>query len=71
MLPFSFVDDPLNRAQAASDAICSKTLKKYMHKLCGKVEKIIAEKLPDKFILLVDGWSRGKTHFFGVFATFP
>ncbi|MEM9079038.1 MAG: hypothetical protein AAGC43_18510 [Bacteroidota bacterium] len=44
---------------------------KYLHKLTIVVEKKVAERLPDKFAIIFDGWSGGDTHFVGVYATFP
>ena len=42
-----------------------------MDALTKEVKHIISNILPDKFGLMIDGWSEGKQHFFATFACFP
>ena len=41
-----------------------------MEKLTCQVEKKISHDLPDKFALVIDGWTYGSTHFIGLFALY-
>lgn len=42
-----------------------------MSLLTRRVEQKIADKLPERFAIIFDGWSCNQMHFVGVFATFP
>ncbi len=42
-----------------------------MSKLTKRVESKISRILPDKFVLLFDGWTENGTHFMAIFASYP
>ena len=68
--PFEFVESDLTRKYTNLQPICRKTLMKYMHLTTLEVEKAITKSLPDRFALLLDGWTHHSTHFLAVFASF-
>ena len=39
--------------------------------LVHEVEKKISDGLPNTFSLVIDGWTKGSTHFIGLFASYP
>lgn len=47
------------------------TLLKYMELVTKKVEKKIAKELPDKFAIVIDGWSEAGCYYLGTYASFP
>jgi hypothetical protein len=51
-LPFSFVDEQVNRKYSNLKPICNKTLKIALHAVTQKVEDIITKMLPSKFALM-------------------
>ena len=57
LLPFSFCENDRARQFMKYGPISRNTLMKYMGLLTTVVEKKIADKLPDKFALVFDGWS--------------
>lgn len=69
--PFSFVTDPLTRKYTTLNPICTNTLKKYMEVVVKYVERKLCDSLPDKFALVIDGWTEKSTHFVAVFASYP
>lgn len=69
-LPFSFVEKTLTRKYSKLQQISIKTLKKHMENLVVVVEEKIASLLPNKFGIVVDGWSDGGTHFVAIYATY-
>jgi hypothetical protein len=68
--PFSEVEDPLTRALAKSNPICRSTLMTYIKLVTVETENKIKEELPDRFGIVLDGWSEGSTHYIAVFAAF-
>ena len=42
-----------------------------MELVTKEVEKRIQSALPEKFALVIDGWTKNSTHFVGVFASCP
>lgn len=68
--PFNFVEDPLTRKFTSLKPICVKTFKKNMSLLVKEVEAHISKHLPDKFALVIDGWSKSSTHFLAIFAAY-
>ncbi|XP_036367828.1 uncharacterized protein LOC118767407 [Octopus sinensis] len=68
--PFSFTEDPLTHKYTNLGSITNVALKKYMEKLTQEVEKKISDELPSKFLLVIDGWTKGSTHFIGLFASY-
>ena len=69
--PFNFIEDSPTRKYTNLGKLPRNTFLKYMDALTKEIEKSISTKLPDKFAVIIDGWSKGSTHFVGVFATFP
>ncbi|OWZ08808.1 hypothetical protein PHMEG_00018592 [Phytophthora megakarya] len=49
-------------------SVCRNTLRANMEAVTKAVEKRIGEEMPDKFGMLLDGWSHGTKHYLGVFA---
>ncbi len=47
------------------------TIMKYIEKLTKKVEQKIGRLLLNKFALIFNGWTKGDTHYLGIFATYP
>ena len=41
-----------------------------MHMVTKKVEEEISRSLPEKFCILLDGWTHNSTHYVGVFASY-
>jgi hypothetical protein len=71
MKPFSFLTDPLTRKYSNLNSISINTFKKYMDSVVHHVEEEISAFLPDKFALILDGWtSKCTTHYLAVFASF-
>ena len=72
LLPFTFVEKEMSRKYSNLDNISYKTLMKYMHKLTKHVEAEIKKTLPDKFALVMDGWTAtNSSYFVAIFAAFP
>ena len=71
MKPLEFVEDPSTREFTALEPITVNTLKKYLERVTKAVETKIENELPEKFALIIDGWTKNSTHFVGVFASFP
>jgi len=69
-LPFQFVEDPLTRKNTNLESITDETVKKYLVLVTQSVEKRIADDLPEKFGIVIDGWSDGTTHYIAVFASY-
>ena len=67
--PFEFVESDLTRKYTNLQPTCRKTLMKYMHLTTLEVEKAITKSLPDRFALLLNGWTHHSTHFLAVFAS--
>jgi hypothetical protein len=71
LYPFSFCEKEINRKYSnLKSAICVDTLMKYMKLICEEVEKTIARILPEKFVLVFDGWSCNFVHYVAIFAVF-
>ena len=70
--PFSFVENELNNKYSNLPPISKKTFMVYLQKLTTKVESAISEEIPDKFGLIIDGWSdySTSTHYFAIFSCF-
>lgn len=47
----------------------ARTLKKYMAMMMRRTFRLIKNKAPTTFGLIIDGWSVGSNHFFGIFIT--
>lgn len=69
-LPFQFAEHHLTRKNSSLDSITDETLKKYLFLVTENVEKRIANDLPDKFGIIIDGWKDGTTHYIAIFASY-
>ncbi|KAG6576410.1 uncharacterized protein IUM83_08938 [Phytophthora cinnamomi] len=67
-LPLSFCENRAARRYTKLDPICVETLVGAMDSLTRVVELSIAAELPDRFGLLLDGWTLASEHFIAVFA---
>lgn len=69
--PISDVDNPYVRALGKSHGkVCSTTMTHNILCLSDVVREIIEKKLPDKFVIVFDGWTSGTTHFTAVLACY-
>ena len=69
-LPFTFVDEKTTRQFTNLTPICWQTLVDKIDLLVKKVEKKVANILPEKFGLIFDGWSIDSDHYVAIFACF-
>ena len=69
-LLFSFCERELVRQNSVLEPISTDTLVRYVDLTVEKVEGKLAELLPDKFVLIADGWSFNEVHYFAIFAQF-
>jgi hypothetical protein len=67
---FSFVENPLIRRHSRLEPISVDTLMKYIKMVTTAVELKVAEALPTKFGIVIDGWKSGTTHYIAVFASY-
>lgn len=70
LLPFSILNSDVLKRHIKYKPMTYHTFIKYMSRLTATVEKKIAKLLPNKFALVIDGWSSSGTHYLAVFATF-
>ena len=68
--PFNFVSNQKNRQYSTLEGISTNTFLHNVHKLTALVEEKISSVLPDKFALIIDGWSHTSTHYLAIFASF-
>lgn len=64
------VDDPLTRELFNVEPISSKTLRKYILSVVPIVEDNIREELPNKFCVMLDGWTDNKIHYVAIYCTY-
>ena len=69
-LPFSFCERELFHQNSALEPISTDTLVRYVDLTVEKVEGKLAELMPDKFVLIADGWTFNEVHYFAIFAQF-
>lgn len=67
-MPLSLCERALVRTNASMAPIAASTLQRYIALLYGYVRDVIAAKLPEKFGLVLDGWSSGGRHFIAIMA---
>jgi hypothetical protein len=69
-LPFCTVEKPLTRKYSSLSPISLETFQKYKNLLTIELEKKIATILPERFVLIFDGWSLegASTHYIALFA---
>ena len=71
LYPFSFVENETNRKNTSLKPISRNTLQKYTIGLSAKVESAVKDMLKGNFCILMDGWSKGSTHYKPLFAALP
>ena len=69
-LPFSFCERPNTKKFSKLDPISVDTLMKYIKLTTERVEKKVADGLPNQFGIIIDGWKEGSTHYIAVFASY-
>lgn len=69
--PFNFVEKKRVRKNVILTPICTSTLLKYLRLVTKAVEDVVKLKLPDKFGLIIDGWTENSVHFCVLFACVP
>lgn len=68
--PFWFVEKYVFRRHFKENSISKNFLSLYLGFLTVKVEGKTADLFPNRFAIVLDGWSCDSTHYVGVFATF-
>jgi hypothetical protein len=66
--PFALLENKLFRKAVKYEDISVDTFQKYLYLVTAEVEVQVAKDLPAKFGLVIDGWSEGNQHFFGLYA---
>jgi hypothetical protein len=69
-LPLSVVETKEFRDYSCLDSIGVDTLTKYLRLVDMEIEKNLKDELPQRFGLLIDGWTEGTTHYYGLFAAY-
>ena len=69
-LPLSTVEKPTFREYSRLDAISVDSVTKYLRLVEGKIDEKLKQELPKKFGIVIDGWSEGTTHYYGVYANY-
>jgi hypothetical protein len=69
-LPFQFIEDPLTRKNTNLESTTDETGTKYLVLGTESVEKRIAEDLPEKFGMIIDGWSDGTSHYIAMLSSY-
>ena len=69
-IPIATVEKPTFRNYSNLEAISVNTFSKYLKLVEAAIDKKLQEELPAKFGLVIDGWTEGNTHFFGVYAAY-
>lgn len=69
-LPFSFCERLNSKRFSKLDPISVDTLMKYLKLTTERVEKKVADELPDHFGIVIDGWKEGTTHYIAFFAVY-
>lgn len=69
--PISLVDCPLTQSMSKLKPVSSKSIRKHILSLVSIVrEEELKLCLPDKFILVFDGWTEGTDHYVGIWASY-
>ena len=69
--PFSIVENEVFFSHAKFKNISSKTLEKYLGRITKLVEWKISQKLPDKLVIIIDGWSTPSAQCVLLYTTYP
>ena len=72
-LSFSFVENEYNKKYTSLNPISRPTLMKYLELVKEKVEQKITVLLPEKYGIIIDGWSASSTSedYLALYATYP
>ena len=68
-LPLSSCENKNFRKRSNLTTMTSKTLKKYMRAMMRRIFRLIKNRAPPTFGIIIDGWSIGSNHFFAIFVT--
>ncbi|RHZ39796.1 hypothetical protein DYB31_005002 [Aphanomyces astaci] len=71
LLPFNFCENEMARRYSNLGPISNKTLMKWMHQMCRRLEAKLKKTLPESFACVFDAWTCGSTYYVAVFASFP
>ncbi|KAE8952353.1 hypothetical protein PR001_g33327, partial [Phytophthora rubi] len=69
-LPLVFCENPLARRYTSLEPISVETLRALMESVAQLVGLDIAGELPDRFGLMLDGWSHASVHYVAVFVCY-
>ncbi|ETN06716.1 hypothetical protein PPTG_12757 [Phytophthora nicotianae INRA-310] len=69
-LPLSFVEMESTRRYTKLPPVSTKTLRENMESLTKAVEVHVGNEMPDKFGLMLDGWTHGSEHYLAVFGCY-
>ena len=69
--PFYTVENDLDRRFSELNPIFYKTFMKYLELVTRKVAERVANEIPNKFALVIDGCGKESTHRIGIFASYP
>jgi hypothetical protein len=70
-LPVSIVDCPLTRNIVKLKPVSSKSIRKHVLSLANiLVREEIKVRLPDRFVIVFDGWTEGTDHYVGISASY-
>lgn len=68
--PFSWVEDEVVCSFSSAKSISVETLLRHMELVTRCIEREVTRELPDRFGLILDGWSQGSLHFIAIIACF-
>ena len=69
-LPFTYVENQIFRNAVKYDEIGVDSILKYLSRVTEATKKKVAADLPAKFGVIIDGWTQGNQHYFGVYAAY-
>jgi hypothetical protein len=68
--PLCTVDCPITRKIVRLKEVCAKSVRKHILSLVSVVRDEIKARLPDKLVLIFDGWTEGTDHYIGIWASY-
>ena len=71
LLPFSVVEKRAYRESVKFQPVSLSSFMRYLPRITEAVENKIAQELPDKISLILDGWTSYSTHYTPTFAAYP
>jgi hypothetical protein len=69
-LPLSSVEEPEFREFSNLENISSDTLTKYLRLVDVQIDSKLKNEMPARFGIVIDGWTEGTTHYYGLFAAY-